>query len=1303
MSRFRSFWSLVLRARSVIGFVLISVAILWSVEVLPVRAAGGVNHQINYQGRLLDSTGQPVSDASYQMKFTLYDAVSGGTALWTASGTTATPLAIPVTVSGGLFTIALGDTSVSAGSQNALTGIDWNQDGLYLGVTVSPDIAEMTPRKRLTAVPQAFNAEQLQGMYASSSIATGSLFVINQADNGSTGSTRTALEVRTQGLSDTNDFLIRGINNQAAAVFSVNRTGSVTSTASNVKKNGRFSAIIDSSTNISVATSTPVGTFGGVVDFQVRGRYGYVMSNTRNFEIVDLSGVNGVGSLAQLGSPYMRRMDIAGNFAYAIGSSNFMVIDISRPTAPTLVSTINPSGGATAMGVQIQGTSAFIFYDAALQVLDIADPYRPRVIGTYSAVTKINNGWVQGSYAYLADRDASLVRIIDIHDPSTMAQVGTFGVTNPSLVVVEGSLMAVTWPISVSAEEIIFVDVSNPSAPVQLGTYDPPSKNLLTKPVIRGRYFYASTYDTSLTRYEVDVLDIGNPRNPVLVQNFVPASGGGTVEVAGNTLFTPSATGIDSYLLYQAEVTGMKAHLADIGSLQVRDRASFEAPISLLAGGSASGGFSVDRLLASASGTQPTLMAVNTASTTRSSAWGAYINTLLVGGAASATGTANYRMVLGYNAESDGATFQGICLDDLSTAKTCPTSYGGAGSVSLIAEGSVTGGGYDLAERYDVTGEVSPGDVLTFDPDASGRMHRSAGIPYDPLLSGIASTQPGFILGIDGGVTVALAGRVPTRVSPINGTIAIGDPLTSSMYPGVAMKATQPGRIIGYALAATTTTSTIEVFVRPGYEAGALLATDGTNATLNNHLVVTAQHEVTADAPTANSWGLSFRGRAWDGAGAVTTDYLLGATVFSATSSEWSIRSGSSTLFALDQGGNARVQGDLFLGGKLFPSARGNMQTSKYLFLDDRAADASYIATNADGWQANDSYDFAERYYSPDHLTAGDVVVVSQQGRFHVQRSLNTTAIPMGIVSTRPGFVAGAAASSTYPIALAGRVPTKVTATNGAIQVGDLLAPSTIPGVAMKATAAGPVVGQALEAYSGGDVGSIEVFVHVGWWGGPAKALEEVPAASESQTAEAAPTKIYQGLARIVTRGQRVHVQFPSVGSYPLVQVTPYGEIDGTWWTDHYTHEGFDILLKKPQEHELTFAWRVEGMTPEQSKIPISDGTIRDLDVDSGQVIPRDSDNEPVPAPAPPITEVITTTTESIAPVVTPPSPPTESLPTEDVPATVTNVPAPASTGADTVTSPPAPEPAVAPSEPTVTEVDTTSPPSSETSTTTSP
>lgn len=75
-----------------------------------------------------------------------------------------------------------------------------------------------------------------------------------------------------------------------------------------------------------------------------------------------------------------------------------------------------------------------------------------------------------------------------------------------------------------------------------------------------------------------------------------------------------------------------------------------------------------------------------------------------------------------------------------------------------------------------------------------------------------------------------------------------------------------------------------------------------------------------------------------------------------------------------------------------------------------------------------------------------------------------------------------AAGDNPKPVALAGRVKVKVNGENGAIAVGDPITSSSAPGVGMKATAAGRIVGTALESFDGVGSGQIMVFVENSWY-----------------------------------------------------------------------------------------------------------------------------------------------------------------------------------------------------------------------------
>jgi hypothetical protein len=139
--------------------------------------------------------------------------------------------------------------------------------------------------------------------------------------------------------------------------------------------------------------------------------------------------------------------------------------------------------------------------------------------------------------------------------------------------------------------------------------------------------------------------------------------------------------------------------------------------------------------------------------------------------------------------------------------------------------------GADLAELYNIEDSaIEVGDVVSVLDTLSAGIKKSD-VAYDDTVMGVISTKPGHVLGIedvyDLGMSraVALSGRVPVKVSTINGDIEPGDYLTTSTIPGVAMKATRGGAIIGTALSEFSSSDANEigivtVFIKNGYANG---------------------------------------------------------------------------------------------------------------------------------------------------------------------------------------------------------------------------------------------------------------------------------------------------------------------------------------------------------------------------------------------------------------------------------------------------------------------------------------------------
>ncbi len=164
------------------------------------------------------------------------------------------------------------------------------------------------------------------------------------------------------------------------------------------------------------------------------------------------------------------------------------------------------------------------------------------------------------------------------------------------------------------------------------------------------------------------------------------------------------------------------------------------------------------------------------------------------------------------------------------------------------------------------------------------------------------------------------------------------------------------------------------------------------------------------------------------------------------------------------------------------------------------------------GLQSNQNYmDLAEYMPAVEHenLEPGDVVVFDELTG-SLRRSFRAyDSLSAGVISTKPGFVLGAddedldwgekdlgdspaanllekivqeeKKTKKAALALSGRVPAKVDATNEAVKIGDILVTSDTLGYAMKADPdkikEGMVIGRALQGLEKGEKGMILILV----------------------------------------------------------------------------------------------------------------------------------------------------------------------------------------------------------------------------------
>lgn len=122
-------------------------AMMMVMAVAAICLAASSTSMINYQGRLTDAAGAPITGSTVSVTFSIYAGDTAAVALWTETQA--------ISVDAGVY-------SVQLGAANPITADLFKAADRWLGVKVSTD-PEMTPRAQITSVAYAMNSKRVAG------------------------------------------------------------------------------------------------------------------------------------------------------------------------------------------------------------------------------------------------------------------------------------------------------------------------------------------------------------------------------------------------------------------------------------------------------------------------------------------------------------------------------------------------------------------------------------------------------------------------------------------------------------------------------------------------------------------------------------------------------------------------------------------------------------------------------------------------------------------------------------------------------------------------------------------------------------------------------------------------------------------------------------------------------------------------------------------------------------------------------------------------------------------------------------
>ncbi len=237
---------------------------LFGFTLSQVHAASAPNI-LNYQGRLLNANGVPISSASVSMIFALYTTLATGSpgdaeCVWTNSNSSgAAATARTVTLTDGLFSENLGDTAAGTPYAAISDSVFANNATLYLDITVAGE--SLTPRKQIVSAPYAMNSDTLDGFDSTQvGATTAAALVLSSAGNlkltgnpdGSTYADGSLLVNPATADVSANDVLF-GIAVTSTAKFTVDAEGDTVATGDLAVNGGDFTT---SATTFNLLTST---------------------------------------------------------------------------------------------------------------------------------------------------------------------------------------------------------------------------------------------------------------------------------------------------------------------------------------------------------------------------------------------------------------------------------------------------------------------------------------------------------------------------------------------------------------------------------------------------------------------------------------------------------------------------------------------------------------------------------------------------------------------------------------------------------------------------------------------------------------------------------------------------------------------------------------------------------------------------------------------------------------------------------------------------------------------------------------
>lgn len=191
-----------------------------------------------------------------------------------------------------------------------------------------------------------------------------------------------------------------------------------------------------------------LGIVASATDIDIKNNIGFITVNSPVQSKEDLIIVSNISSLSpsiikRLNTgPGLVSIQVIGNFAYVANTSingQLEVIDVSNPTNAFLRNTYKLPGSSSG-----DVATTLYYYDKKIylgipkssgpefHIIDVSNLDNIHEVGTWELNTKVNSIYVSNGKSYVATPDDEELKILDVHDPSSIKQIAGFNASGAS-------------------------------------------------------------------------------------------------------------------------------------------------------------------------------------------------------------------------------------------------------------------------------------------------------------------------------------------------------------------------------------------------------------------------------------------------------------------------------------------------------------------------------------------------------------------------------------------------------------------------------------------------------------------------------------------------------------------------------------------------------------------------------------------------------------------------------------------------------------------------------------------------------